>query len=97
MQAAQVAIMQKIIKLLTPTSPAYNNTLAFEQPTTPKELERMLMPGDVIFSRTNSHLYQAARNYMGINYDHVAVVLNPREGTAANIQSFISRHLSSAD
>ena len=29
MQAAQVAIMQKIIKMLTPTSPAYNNSLAF--------------------------------------------------------------------
>ena len=39
MQAAQVAIMQKIIKMLTPTSPAYNNSLAFEKPATPQDIE----------------------------------------------------------
>ena len=57
MQAAQVAIMQKIIKMLTPTSPAYNNSLAFEKPATPQEIEQILQPGDIIFSRTNSNLY----------------------------------------
>ena len=36
MQTAQLAIMQKIIKILTPTSPAYNNSLGFEKPTTPQ-------------------------------------------------------------
>lgn len=29
MESIQVAIMQKLIKMLIPTSPAYNNTLAF--------------------------------------------------------------------
>ena len=78
MQSVQVAIMQKLIKMLTPTSPAYHNTLAFERPSTPKDIEEMLQPGDIIFSRTNSSIYEMARKYMGVSYDHVAVVLNER-------------------
>lgn len=39
MQNLHVTIMQALIKLLTPTSPAYNNTVAFERPSTPKEIE----------------------------------------------------------
>jgi len=34
MQAVQLAIMQALIKLIIPTSPAYGNTVAFEKPQT---------------------------------------------------------------
>jgi hypothetical protein len=57
MQSVQVALMQRLIKMLSPTSPAYNNTLAFEKPSTPQEIEQLLQPGDIIFSRTNSSIY----------------------------------------
>ena len=78
METVQLAIMQKIIKMLTPTSPAYNNSLAFEKPTTRQDVEDILQPGDIIFSRTNSNVYEMARKYIGMNYDHVAVVLNKK-------------------
>lgn len=69
-------MIQALIKILTPSSPAYGNSLAFEKPVTCQELMAKLRPGDVIFSRTNSLLYEVARKFMGMNYDHVAVVLN---------------------
>jgi hypothetical protein len=37
-----------------------------------------LKPGDVIFSRTDSSIYELTRKFMNINYDHVAVVLNSK-------------------
>ena len=78
MQKAQLVIIQAIIKMLTPASPAYNNSLAFEKPHTPQDILQSLQPGDIIFSRTNSSLYEAARQYMGIKYGHVAVVVTPK-------------------
>lgn len=39
MQSLQVAIMQKLLKMLSPTSPAYNNTVAFELPATPSDIQ----------------------------------------------------------
>lgn len=69
-------MIQALIKILTPSSPAYGNSLAFEKPVTCQQLTARLRPGDVILSRTNSLLYEIARKFMGMNYDHVAVVLN---------------------
>lgn len=50
-------MIQTLIKLLTPASPAYGNSLAFEKPVTCTQLTASLQPGDVILSRTNSLLY----------------------------------------
>ena len=57
MQALQTTIMQTIIKMVTPASPAYHNPLAFEKVPTRQDVEDLLQPGDIIFSRTNSNLY----------------------------------------
>lgn len=76
----QLSIIESLVKILVPTSPAYGNTIAFEKPQTCSELKAKLQPGDVILSRTNSLLYEAIRRFMGIKYDHVAVILNNKEG-----------------
>lgn len=86
MEGVQVAIMQKILKMLVPTSPAYNNTLAFERPSTAQDIQEMVEPGDIVFSRTNSSFYEIGRKYMGMKYDHVAVVISKEEGTVFGTQ-----------
>jgi cell wall-associated NlpC family hydrolase len=96
MQAIQLSLMQALIKIVTPASPAYGNTVAFERLETYQELQAKLQPGDVIFSRTYSTLYEIARKYMGISYDHVAVVINSKEGKFTETQLYISRPRSSA-
>lgn len=96
MQAIQLSLMQALIKIVTPASPAYGNTVAFERHQTYQELQAKLLPGDVIFSRTDSTLYEVARKYMGISYDHVAVVINSKEGNSTETQLYISRLRSSA-
>lgn len=78
MNTVQLSIIQALIKIFSPTSPAYGNTFAFERPESLQELRGKLLPGDVIFSRTDSSIYEMSRKYMGVNYDHVAVVINSK-------------------
>ena len=77
MQAIQQSLIQALIKVVSPASPAYGNTVAFEMPESASELKKKLLPGDVIFSRTNSALYEMARRFVKGHYDHVAVVISP--------------------
>lgn len=38
-----------------------------------------MLPCDIVFTRTDNFLYNQSRSFLGIEYDHVAVVINNEE------------------
>lgn len=38
-----------------------------------------MQPTDIIFTRTDTLIYNSSRSFLGIEYDHVAVVINKDE------------------
>ena len=79
MNAVENVVMQVLTKLLTPPSPAFGNSLPYAKDETITDVLSRVEVGDVLFTRTNSSLYQAGRRILGIKYDHVSVVINQRE------------------
>lgn len=86
MAAVKTALIQMLIKMVSPSSPAYGNSVPFIKSSSDQQLINTLKPGDIIFSRTNSVIYQATRKLLSLEYDHVAVVLSPKEGNSRCIQ-----------
>lgn len=79
MNTVENIAMQGLIKLLTPPSPAFGNSLPYAKDETITDVLGRVQVGDVLFTRTNSSLYQVGRRILGIKYDHVSVVINQRE------------------
>lgn len=47
---------------------------------------KKLKPGDIIFTQTPNILYEMMRNVVGMQYDHVCVVINSHEGSSRATQ-----------
>lgn len=88
-------LMQYLVRLIAPGSPAYGNTIPFTREQSLEEVLASLQVGDIIFTKTNNSWYQLSRKFLHAHYDHVSVVINRHEGTPTYTQSSISRRPSS--
>lgn len=78
METFKDVLLTYLTKFLLPNSPAYGNSIPFAKEDSLSDVVGKVQVGDVILTKTHNSIYQAARQFVRTEYDHVSIVINER-------------------